>query len=810
MTNPPADFPSRYLPRRELGRGAMGVVYEALDTELNRPVAVKMMHPEMLGFRELAERFRREARAAAALRHPNVVTIHDFGAQQGLHAYLVMELLDGLTLRDEIRRSGPLAPDRVLEILHGIGSALEAAHQLRLVHRDVKPENIFLASAGGSQVPKILDFGVVKSLTSAGDTVAPDATTPGQVVGTLRYMSPEQWCGEAPSPVWDLWALAIVAYEMLTGGHPFPTVTAHREMLRGEIKFKPVEAGPESDDWNRFFAGALAAEISQRPASAGEFVSRLPKSASARIPDQATLRIDRRVPDPDLAVPRPEPGSEPVPGARVETRWRPGRRLLLAVFAALMVAASSALYFFAGGARRLDSLAILPFTNASGDSGMDYLSDGISENLINTVSQLPEITVTSRSSAFRYKSADVDPKTVGRKLGVGTVLLGRVLRRGDQLLVSVELVDTRNGRQLWGQRYDRKLADIFQVQEDISREIAGALRLRLTSAQRNRLARPPTVVVEAHEFYLKGRYYWNKRSQDGLRKGIEHFKQAIDRDPAYALAYAGLADCYALQAGLIPPAEVYPIARAAATRALELDETLAEPHASLAFVKLMFDWDWAGAERECQRALQLNPNYATAHSVYSRHLSAMGRFDEALREIARAQQLDPLSPAIRSAFATTYYHARRYDEAVLKFTATLGLEPQFSPARAGLALVYAEKGRLQEAMAVFQEALKANPADTGVLAEIGRLYGMAGRTDEAKNTIAELSRMSQRRYVSPYFIAVPYLGIGDKNQAFEWLEKACQDRSWPMVYLNVEPKFDPLRSDPRFQGLLKRVGLLKQ
>lgn len=760
----------------------MGVVWEALDRELNRLVAIKLMRPELLVVPELAARFRREARAAAALRHPNVVTIHDFGAVEGQHAYLVMELLEGTTLRDEMRTSGPLSPDHTREILSRVGAALGAAHHLNLIHRDVKPENIFLARVGDAQVPKILDFGVVKSLAPPGDAAATEATTPGQFVGTLRYMSPEQWRGKPPSPAWDLWALSVVAYEMLTGAHPFPTVTAHREMLMGKTSFKPVEAGPGSGDWNRFFTGAFSADATQRPASAREFLASLSGSA----------------PTAGVAPTRP----------RIALRWRPSRRVLAAAFVLLCAVAALALWF-RDGARQIDSLAILPFANDSGDSAMDYLSDGMTDDLIHTVSQVPGLSVTSRNSVFQFKPRDVSPQTVSRALGVRAVLTGRMLRRGDQLLVSVELADGRTGRHLWGQRYDRKLADIFQMQDDISRRIAETLRLTAGGAGKSRTVRRSAADLEAHGLYLKGRYHWNKRTPDGLNKGIEYFKQAIEKDPTYALAYAGLADCYALQPGLVAPGDIFPMARAAATKALELDDSLAEPHATLAFIRFLFDWDWGGAELECRRAIELNPNYAMAHSVYGRYLAAMGRFEEALQEVARAQQLDPLSLAIRSAFAVTYYHAREYDEAARKYTATLSMDPRFGQAQAGLARVLIVTRRLPEALAPLQAVLKADQTETGALAEIGRVYGMTGQTSQALGTVEMLKKISRDRYVSPYFVAIPYVGLGDKDRAYEWLEKAYQDRSWPMVFLKVEPTFDPLRSDDRFQGLLKRIGLAR-
>lgn len=461
-------------------------------------------------------------------------------------------------------------------------------------------------------------------------------------------------------------------------------------------------------------------------------------------------------------------------------------------------------------AKAVDSLAVLPLVNVSADPNTEYLADGITESIINSLSQLPQLRVMARSTVFRYKGREADAQEVGRELGVRAVLLGRVLQFDDHLIVRTELVDAADGRQLWGEQYNREPSDILAVQEEIAREISEKLRLKLTSEDRRRLARHYTEYTEAYHAYLRGRYCWNKRTEEGLKRGLDHFRRAIEIDPSYALAYSGAADCYTLlgSAGYnaMPAREAMQRAKAATASALELDDTLAEAHTSLAFVKFRLDWDWEGAERGFERALELNPNYATAHHWYAIYLSAMGRFDEAIAEIERALALDPLSLIVSSAAGRLCHFAGRYDEAVRQYRKTLEMDPDYGEAHFNLGLTYEQKGMHEEAIAELQKAVDLSGARTPIRAVLGYAYATAGRPDEARAILCELKELSEREHASPMEVAIVYTGLGERDEAIRWMEKAYEERSGVLVFLKVEPLYDSLRTDPKFTALLRRVG----
>ena len=459
----------------------------------------------------------------------------------------------------------------------------------------------------------------------------------------------------------------------------------------------------------------------------------------------------------------------------------------------------------------ISSLAVLPFINAGADPEAEYLSDGITESIINNLSQLPALRVMARSTVFRYKGRESNPQEVGRELGVRAVLLGRVVQLRDRLSVRAELVDVADGSQLWGNQYSRDAPDIFAIQEDISSEISKELRLRLTGAERERLRKRYTENTEAFHAYLKGRYHLNKRTASGLRKAIEHFREAIELDPTYALAYAGLADTYTLlgSAGYDAPSprEMISKAKAAAVKALEIDESLAEAHTSLAFIKFRLDWDWAGAEKEFARAIELNPGSAASHHWYALYLTAMSRQTEAMREIKRAQELDPLSLIITSAAGRVYHFAEQYDQALEEYRKTFEMDPNYAEAHFNLGLTYAQKGMYEEAIAELQEAIKLSENRTVMLAVLGHIYSMAGKQTQARSVLEQLNELSSRCYVSPLEIAIVYTGLGEKDLAFERFEKAYLERAGALIYLKVEPLYDSLREEPRFNDLLRRLNL---
>jgi TolB-like protein/Tfp pilus assembly protein PilF len=459
--------------------------------------------------------------------------------------------------------------------------------------------------------------------------------------------------------------------------------------------------------------------------------------------------------------------------------------------------------------KAIHSLAVLPLVNASADPNTEYLSDGISESLINSFSQLPRLRVMARSTVFRYKGREVDPQEVGRDLGVGAVLTGRVLQVGDKLVIRTELVDAADGSQLWGEQYSRKLSDIFTVQEEISQEISEKLRLRLSREEKKKLTKRYTENVEAYQLYLKGRYYASKYSKEGFKKGIEYFNQAIAMDPSYSLGYEGLAYNYIVASEwLLPARDAIPKVRAAANKALELDEKLAEAHTWLGSACYWYDWDWVAAEREFKRAIELNPNYATAHQVYGLHLTLLGRFDQALEENKRAQELDPLSLETNTFLGLSLYFARRYDQAIEQLRKTMEMDPNYWFAYLYLGRVYEQKGEPDKAIVVLQKAKLIENTNPELLAALGHAYAVSGRKGEAQKVLDELNQRSKESYVAPYFIATIYAGLEEKEQAFGWLEKGHEERSFYLTWLKVDPNLDSLRSDPRFTDLLRRVGLM--
>jgi TolB-like protein/class 3 adenylate cyclase/Flp pilus assembly protein TadD len=457
----------------------------------------------------------------------------------------------------------------------------------------------------------------------------------------------------------------------------------------------------------------------------------------------------------------------------------------------------------------IDSLAILPLTNASADPNMEYLSDGVTESIINSLSQLPQLRVMARSTVFRYKGKEIDPQEAGRELNVRAVMIGRVLQLGDTLVVNTELVNVADGTQIWGEQYRRKFSDIFELQEEISREISAKLRLKVTGEEQEKLTRRYTDNVDAYQLYLKGRYFWSKRTREGLKKGSEYFKQAIDLDPSYALAYAGLADAYAFLGlhRVIPPKDILPKAKAAAIKALEIDDTLAEAHTALAYVKTIYDWEWTGAEEDFKRAIELNPRNAPTHSYYSNYLAAMGRFEESMAEIKRAQELDPLSPIINVMVGYMAFLKRDYDVTVEQCRKTSDIEPDFFWIYMGVGWAYEEQGMYEKAISEFQRAVELTGGLMGTLAGLGHALARAGRSEEALQIIEKLKDPSTHGHIVPYDLALVYAGFGDQEQSLAWLEKAVDARFGWLIWANVEPKWDFLRSHPLFKNLLRRIGL---
>src|SRR5438093_4160969 len=774
---------SHYQVVSRIGRGGMGEVFLAHDTSLGRKVALKLLRSDFTRNEERLRRFQQEARAASALNHPNILTIHEIGQDGSLH-FMATEYVEGETLRQRLSRAR-ITVGQTLDVAVQVASALAAAHQAGIIHRDIKPENIMVRSNGNV---KVLDFGLAKltepkTIDTAAPTLPQVETAPGVVMGTFSYMSPEQARGLAVDTRTDIWSLGVMIYEMAAGRQPFEGETASDVMSLILQKEPPplVYSWPEVPaELERIVRKALRKDREERYQTIKDLLIDL-----RNLRKELELEVEMERSAPPISARAMSSGQSAAATAHsassaeyIVTEIKQHKRGLAVALAAMILlsVAGIAYYFGRGGKTAIDSIAVLPLVNTGGDPNTEYLSDGISEALINSLTELQQLKVIARTTAFRYKGKEIDPQAVGRQLNVRAVLTGRVRQTGEMLDIQVDLVDATTGAQLWGQEYDRKFSDLVTVKQDIAREVTEKLRLRLSGAEQQQLARRDTANPEAYQLYLKGRFYWNKRTVESLKKSIEYFNQAIEKDPSYALAYSGLADAYGLFStySVSSPQESYPKAKAAAKKALELDETLAEAHTSLAKV-LHYDWNLAESNREFQRAIELNPNYATAHQWYGNgNLRFMGRFDEAIAEMKRAQELDPLSLVINSDVGVTYISARQYGQAIEQLRKTTEMDQGFYYAHWNLGIAYEMKGSLQEALAEYQKARQLTD-DPRMLALLGHGLAVSGKRDEALRMLDQLKEMAKQRYVPAYSFTIVYVGLGEKDQALQWLEREYQD-----------------------------------
>jgi serine/threonine protein kinase/tetratricopeptide (TPR) repeat protein len=765
-----------------IAAGGMGEVYRARDTRLNREVAIKVLPEHLAKDLEALARFQRVAKAVAALAHPNILVLYDVGLADSVH-YAVTELLEGETLRERLSL-GLVAWRKAAELGAAIAEGLAAAHSKGIVHQDVKPANIFLTSDGRV---KILDFGLAQirdSPAQSEETVTVTEAGPA-VMGTIGYMSPEQVRGEKVGTASDIFSLGCVLYEMVTARRAFTGKSA-TDTMAAILKEEPPALSDSGNsiapDLDRVIERCLAKDQAQRFHSAHDLafaLRSLSSSSGHQKPVSASARIGRG-------------------------------RIVAAVVALIAILAAVGFYYWRSRAsENIDSLAVLPFVNMSGNADADWLSDGITESLIDSLSGLPNLKVMSRSAVFRYKGKDPDPRAAGQELGVRAVLTGRLTQHGNDLSVSAELVRVDDNTQLWGDLYDRKLADALSVQRDIAAQISSKLRAKLNEAQKTQIARGQTENPEAYQLYLKGRFYAAKFDAEDLNKGLDYIRQAIALDPNYALAYDGLAYYYEIVEDLyFPVGEVMPKAKEAARKALEIDGSIAESHVQMGNIDTMYDFDWAGAEREYKRAIEINPNYAPAHENYAWLLTAVGRMTEAVAESQRAEELDPLSTEIASFAGWWLYFARRYDEAVTQFGKCLDLDPNYPICHWELGQAYAEQRRFSDAIAAQAGVLKMDPRWSRASADAARAYALSGRREQAQRQLDELlaRTSSKSSHVAKYALARLYAALGDKNRALDELEQSFAERSFFFDFIRSDPEMDGLRSEPRFQDLVRRMN----
>ena len=818
----------QYRVLSRIGAGGMGEVFLAEDNRLSRKVALKILPVEFVTAPDRIRRFEREAKAASATAHPNIVSIYDIGQSQNIH-YIASEFVEGETLRRRIKRD-KLPEIEALDIALQIANALDSAHAARIVHRDIKPDNIMLRPDG---FVKVLDFGlaaITHPVTPASGSeetsfsVSSD-TLPGTVMGTVAYMSPEQIRAQKADARSDLWSLGVVIFEMIAGHVPFRGASAP-ETFVAILDRPPLPLKNASPELERIVLKLLAKDREQRYQSAKELATELKllkrrlefesdshsfgvvaanNSAANGLSESADQQALTAKFDSTAGAHSNQTSAQTSALTGNQSLIVGNRRSLFVALAVLLIALTAGGYWMIRNDEVIDSIAILPLANQNSDPNLDYITDGITETLIGNLSKLPKLKVMSRTTVFRYKKQEVDPVAVGQTLNVEALLTGRLEKRDQTLIITLELVSTRDNSRLWGDEFQHKLSDLLAAQAVISERVSERLRAQLTGEEREQITKRYTQNPEAYRFYLNGRFEWNRQSAEGFRKAIEHYKQAIALDENYALAYAGMADAYAtLAANGLATKDFAELARFNAERAVQLDDKLPEAHLSLGVVNF-FGWNLPVSDAALKRAIALNPNLAEAYGRQSAVLQGLDRYDEAIRAGQLALELDPYSLRAHLDLYFAFFYAGRYDQAIEVCRKMQQIDSRYFPAYLDLGRAQEQKKLFDQAIADLLKARALSNDDPLVLAALGHAYAVTGKTAEAQKMLDLLLEKSQAGNVRPYEIAKVYAGLGDRDQAFAWLDKALQDRSPWLLKLKSEPNFEPLRTDPRFQTLVQQI-----